>query len=120
MSIRSALSISLALLFAPTAALCQSQVVNASNYIRAESDHQFKAYAAAAGGVGKLAHDREPYSVEKQATIRGNRDTLYSWAIVDLTNPATITKPEPGTASSPCSSSARTTTTPSSSTAAEK
>ena len=68
--------------------------VNVLNYIRAESDSQFKAYAAQAGGVGKLLHLREVYSVEHQATIRGNRDTLYSVGVYDLTEPVTIIKPD--------------------------
>ncbi len=68
--------------------------VNVLNYIRAESDMQFKAYAAKAGGVGKFLHLREPYSVEDQTTIRGNRDTLYSVGVFDLTAPVTIVKPD--------------------------
>jgi len=68
--------------------------VNVLNYIRAESDMQFKGYAAKAGGVGKLLNMREPYSVEKQTTIRGNRDTLYSVGVFDLTEPVTIVKPD--------------------------
>ena len=70
------------------------ETVNVLNYIRAESDMQFKSYVAKAGGVGKLWHLREPYSVENQTTIRGNRDTLYSMAVLDLTAPAKIMKPE--------------------------
>lgn len=68
--------------------------VNVLNYIRAESDMQFKDYAAKAGGVGKLLHLRDVYSVENQTTIRGNRDTLYSAAVLDLTSPVTIIKPK--------------------------
>lgn len=64
------------------------------NYIRAESDVQIKGYAKKAGGVGRFLHMREPYSVENQTTIRGNRDTLYSMAVFDLTTPVTITKPD--------------------------
>ncbi len=71
-----------------------SEPVNALNYIRAESDMQFKAYAAKAGGVGKLLNMREPYSVEHQTTIRGNRDTLYSVGVYDLTEPVKIVKPD--------------------------
>jgi hypothetical protein len=70
------------------------ETVNVLNYIRAESDFQFKSYAAQAGGIGKLVHLREPYSVEHQVTIRGNRDTLYSMGVFDLTAPVTIVKPE--------------------------
>ena len=69
------------------------ETVNILNYIRAESDMQFKGYAAKAGGVGKLRNFREVYSVENQTTIRGNRDTLYSFGVFDLTSPVTIIKP---------------------------
>ena len=69
------------------------EIVNALNYVRAESDMQFKSYAAKAGGVGKFLNLREPYSVEQQTTIRGNRDTLYSVGVYDLTEPVTIIKP---------------------------
>ncbi len=68
--------------------------VNVRNYVRAESDEQMKGYAAKAGGVGKFLHMREPYSVENQTTIRGNRDTLYSMGVFDLTTPVTIVKPD--------------------------
>ncbi len=68
--------------------------VNVLNYIRAESDMQFKDYAAKAGGVGRLLNLREPYSVEHQTTIRGNRDTLYSVGVFDLVEPVTIVKPD--------------------------
>ncbi len=68
--------------------------VNVLNYIRAESDMQFKGYAAKAGGVGKLGNMREVYSVENQTTIRGNRDTLYSMGVFDLIEPVTIVKPD--------------------------
>ena len=71
-----------------------AETVNLLNYIRAESDMQFKGYAAKAGGVGKLGHMREPYSVENQITIRGNRDTLYSFGIFDLNETLTIVMPD--------------------------
>lgn len=68
--------------------------VNVLNYTRAETDMQFKAYAAKAGGVGKFLRLREPYSVEVQTTIRGNRDTLYSVGVFDLASPVTIVMPD--------------------------
>ncbi|GJM22147.1 MAG: hypothetical protein DHS20C15_20620 [Planctomycetota bacterium] len=43
--------------------------------------------------MGKFLNLREPYSVEHQTTIRGNRDTLYSVGVYDLTEPVTIIKP---------------------------
>lgn len=78
----------------PQSGFGQGVPVNVTNYIRAESDVQFKGYAEKAGGVGKLLHLREPYSVENQTTIRGNRDTLYSAVVLDLITPATIVKPD--------------------------
>lgn len=71
-----------------------AETVTVHNFIRAESDLQLMGYAAKAGGVGKLLHMREPYSVENQTTIRGNRDTLYSMGVFDLNQPVTIVKPE--------------------------
>lgn len=68
--------------------------VNVLNYTRAETDLQFKSYAEKAGGIGKLIHMREPYSVQDQVTIRGNRDTLYSFGVYDLVSPVTVTMPE--------------------------
>jgi hypothetical protein len=71
------------------------EIVNVLNYVRAESDMQFKGYAAKAGGVGKFMNLREVYSVENQTTIRGNRDTLYSSGVYDLAaGPVTIIKPK--------------------------
>lgn len=75
-------------------ALHAGEPVNVLNYVRAESDMQFKGYAAKAGGVGKLKNLREVYSVKDQTTIRGNRDTLYSFGVYDLTSPVTIIKPD--------------------------
>jgi len=72
------------------------ETVNLVNFIRAASDLQMKGYAEKAGGVGKLLTFREPYSVENQTTIRGNRDTLYTFGVYDLTSPITIIKPDPG------------------------
>ncbi|MCA9078503.1 MAG: DUF1254 domain-containing protein, partial [Planctomycetaceae bacterium] len=77
-----------------TAVVDGGEPVDVLNYIRAETDWQFKDYAAKAGEIGKLAHMREVYSVENQTTIRGNRDTLYSMGVFDLTEPVTITKPD--------------------------
>lgn len=78
----------------PILAWADAIPVTIKNYVRAESDIQMKGYAEKAGGVGKLLHMREPYSVKNQTTIRGNRDTLYSVGVFDLTVPVSIVKPE--------------------------
>ncbi len=77
----------------PASVFADNIPVTIKNYIRAESDLQFKGYAEKAGGIGKMLHLREPYSVENQTTIRGNRDTLYSAVVLDLMSPVTIIKP---------------------------
>jgi hypothetical protein len=87
------LAIALTLCLAAAAA-DGGEPVNVLNYTRAETDMQFKSYAAKAGGVGKFLRLREPYSVEDQTTIRGNRDTLYSVGVFDLTSPVTIVMPD--------------------------
>lgn len=88
------LSIAALILVLPDCVLADGIPVNVQNFVRAESDMQFKGYAEKAGGVGSLLHLREPYSVENQTTIRGNRDTLYSVGVFDLNEPVTIVKPE--------------------------
>jgi hypothetical protein len=77
----------------PTTVFAETIPVTIKNYVRAESDMQFKGYAEKAGGIGKFLHLREPYSVVNQTTIRGNRDTLYSAVVLDLSSPAVIVKP---------------------------
>ncbi len=74
-------------ILAATSLHAGSVQVNLGNYIRAETDGQIMGYAKDAGGIGKLLHMREPYSVENQVTIRGNRDTLYSVGVFDLLSP---------------------------------
>ena len=68
--------------------------VTVFNFVRAETDMQMKGYIAKVGGVGKFLHMRDMYSVDNQTTIRGNRDTLYSMGVFDLTTPLVITKPD--------------------------
>lgn len=69
--------------------------VDATNFIRSESDLYFSAVVAARGGVGVFGHDREMTPIDKQAIIRMNRDTLYSSGIYDLdAGPVKVTLPE--------------------------
>ena len=70
--------------------------VNVDNFARAESDRMFASFAAQAGGVNRLHHHRAPTPVEDQPVIRMNRDTLYSAAVVDISDGATLTIPESG------------------------
>ena len=70
--------------------------VGVDNFVRAETDRMFAALQADAGGVNVLRHNREPTSIEGQTVIRMNRDTLYSFAVVDISEGATLTVPDSG------------------------
>ena len=69
--------------------------VTANNYVRAESDLQMKLYIDRDGCFGKFVHSRDPYDVNNQPTIRGQRDTLYSQGVFDLrSSPLMIAVPQ--------------------------
>jgi hypothetical protein len=71
--------------------------VTVENFTRAETDTYFASIVKAAGGVGQLFHRRELEPIDNQIVIRGNRDTLYSAAVLDLdAGPVTITLPDAG------------------------
>jgi len=70
--------------------------VDVDNFVRAETDRMFAALQADAGGVNVFRHNREPTPIEGQTVIRMNRDTLYSFAIADISEGATVTVPDGG------------------------
>ena len=70
--------------------------VTIDNFARAASDIELDKYVTLAGGINRFYHFREPTPVENQPTVRMNRDTLYSTAVVDITEGATLTLPEVG------------------------
>jgi len=70
--------------------------VSVDNFVRAESD-LYLSNLVKDGSFGKFLHRREPASIDNQAVIRLNRDTLYSSAVFDLdAGPVTITLPDAG------------------------
>lgn len=70
--------------------------VTPDNFVRAETDMYF-AVSVKEAGLGKLFHRREPFDVNHQTVVRGNRDTLYSSGVFDLdAGPVTITMPDAG------------------------
>jgi len=71
-------------------------VVNVDNFARAETDRMFAGLQRDAGGVNAFRHNRTPAPVDQQTVIRMNRDTPYSFAVVDLTGGATLTVPDAG------------------------
>lgn len=68
--------------------------VNVANFTRAESDVAFRKMYDAVGGFGRWFHFRTPTPIENQPVIRMNRDTLYSSAVLDLSEPATVIMPD--------------------------
>ena len=95
-------AIAAALAMASVAALAQSASgpipVTVDNYVRAETDKTFAGLIAMGDGIGKFHHNREMVPVDVHVVQRGNRDTLYSTAVVDLdAGPVTITLPDAGT-----------------------
>jgi hypothetical protein len=70
--------------------------VTVDNFARAETHRMFAAFQADAGGVNRFEHNREPTPIDHQTVIRMNRDTLYSIAVVDAAERATVTIPDAG------------------------
>src|ERR1700751_3890719 len=89
MSLLMASSVALAQTTAPPAAS-----VTVDNYNRAQTDVYF-AGVVKNGGFGKFRHGRELAPPVQQGIVRPNRDTLYSFVIVDLeAGPVTSTLPD--------------------------
>src|SRR5690606_37772498 len=81
---------------APLPAAAEPVRVTVDNFRRAETDAYFTRFVAQ-GGFGKFQHERELASIDNQAVIRLNRDTLYSFGVFDLAaGPVTITLPDAG------------------------
>ena len=72
------------------------ELVNVDNFARAETQRMMAGLQRDAGGVNRFEHNRAPASVDKQTVIRMNRDTLYSFAVVDVSAGATLTVPDAG------------------------
>ncbi|MCK0439180.1 DUF1214 domain-containing protein [Gordonia alkaliphila] len=70
--------------------------VNVDNFVRAETGRMLADLQRKSGGVNRFSHEREPADIAHQLVIRLNRDTLYSFAVVDLREGATLTLPEHG------------------------
>lgn len=67
--------------------------VTPETYIRAETDRSFHNISQQAGGVNRWFYIRKPTPLDQQTVVRMNLDTLYSAAIVDTSQGATVTLP---------------------------
>ena len=70
--------------------------VTFDNFVGLESARMFAGIAAAAAGSNRWNHNHVPTSIDGQTVIRMNRDTLYSAAIIDVSQGATISIPDAG------------------------
>ncbi len=70
--------------------------ITINNFVRAATDNELKTYYGLAGGVNQFFHFKEPTPIDNQPTIRMNRDTLYSVAVIDISKGATLTLPDVG------------------------
>lgn len=73
-----------------------SIVVDEQNFARAETNRMFAGLLQAGSGLNTWTHNRVPTPIDKQTVIRMNRDTLYSLAVVDISQGATVTVPDAG------------------------
>jgi len=70
--------------------------VDVENFVRAETARMFDGLLAMVGDVNRWFHFRAPTPIDKQTVIRMNRDTLYSSALADISEGATLTLPDSG------------------------
>tara|TARA_R110002110_G_C13463031_1_gene718524 strand:- start:2905 stop:3930 length:1026 start_codon:yes stop_codon:yes gene_type:complete len=97
--ISTAVALSLAIPFAVTpliASATDAVNINVDNFNRAQTDFEFSGILKMAGGINKLHSNRAPTPIDKQNVIRMNRDTLYSLAVVDISQGATVKLPDAG------------------------
>ncbi|GAA4487838.1 DUF1254 domain-containing protein [Rhodococcus olei] len=66
------------------------------NFARVESDRMLAAVLRDSTQVNAWTHNRVPTPLDHQPVIRQNRDTLYSGAVVDVSQGVTITLPDSG------------------------
>lgn len=69
--------------------------VNVLNFNRAETDLMFSRLGAGAR-LGRWSHTRQLDSLGDQPVIRQNRDTLYSFSVIDVRGDVTVTLPDTG------------------------
>lgn len=70
--------------------------VSVDNFVRAETARMMTNLMAGAGGINRFHHIRVPTPLDQQTVVRMNRDTLYSFAVVDLAGDAVLTLPDSG------------------------
>jgi hypothetical protein len=70
--------------------------VSVETFVRAETNRMLHALMTQSGGVNTWGHLLAPTPLDAQTVVRMNRDTLYSFAVVDLADGAVLTMPDAG------------------------
>jgi len=94
--ITTALVVSSLLIFGNSAIADEAVKVNVDNFVRAETAAQIDRGLKHTQGINKWAHNYEPIPLDGQNVVRMNRDTLYSYAVVDISDGASLTIPDSG------------------------
>lgn len=68
--------------------------VGVGNFVDVETTRMMTDLMARSGGINRFFHVRVPTPLDQQTVVRMNRDTLYSFAVVDLADGATVTVPD--------------------------
>jgi len=69
--------------------------VTVDNFVQAETARMMSGLQAG-GGINQFHHLRTPTPLDQQTVVRMNRDTLYSFTVVDLADGAVLTIPDSG------------------------
>ena len=70
--------------------------VSVDNFVEPETARMMTNLMASGGGINRFHHVRVPTPRGQQAVVRRNRDTLNSFAVVDLAAGAAATMPDSG------------------------
>jgi hypothetical protein len=73
-----------------------SKEVNVLNYVRAKTAFHFDRVLMRSGSINSLGHVRQPIPLDQQNSRRMNRDTLYSSAVIDISQGASFSMPDSG------------------------
>lgn len=68
-------------------------IVTQENYCRAETERTFANGLKLSGGMNRWMHFRNLTPLDQQTVVRMNKDTLYSTAVVNTSQGATLTVP---------------------------
>lgn len=70
--------------------------VNVLNFVQAATAGKFDKISRLSGGVNQWQHNRAPTPLDQQRVTRMNRDTLYSSAVIDISEGASFWLPAAG------------------------